>query len=228
MRLFGAHAKAPALPLPVLDGTGRIGFLRHGSPGSSWRTFPVSSTAFGSTQAVLKAEQGAPFYTPRLPRTGAPMRVRMTNLGPLGWVTDQAQGYRYQATHPETGAPWPPILPALLDLWADLADYPAAPEACLVNLYRDGARMSLHVDADEEARAAPVLSVSLGDTALFRIGGEKRGDPTRSFRLSSGDVVVLGGAARHCFHGVDRVMAETSSLIPGGGRINLTLRRVRL
>ena len=109
---------------------------------------------------------------------------------------------------------------------ADLADHAAPPEACLVNLYRDGAQMSLHVDADEAARDAPVLSVSLGDTALFRVGGEKRSDPTRSFRVSSGDVVVLAGASRRCFHGIDRVMAGTSRLVPGGGRINLTLRRV--
>ncbi len=179
-------------------------------------------------ETVLKAQERAPFYAPRLPRTGAPMSVRMTNLGPLGWVTDQAGGYRYQAAHPETGAPWPPIPPALLDLWADLAEYPAPPEACLVNLYRDGARMSLHVDADELARDAPVLSVSLGDTALFRVGGPKRSDPTRSFRLSSGDVVVLAGSSRRCFHGVDRVLAGSSRLVPDGGRINLTLRRVTL
>lgn len=175
---------------------------------------------------VLGLEPSAPFYVPRLPRTGAPMSVRMTNLGPLGWVTDQAGGYRYQAAHPDTGRPWPPIPQALLDLWSALADYPAPPEACLVNFYGPAARMSLHQDADEAARDAPVLSVSLGDTALFRIGGLKRNDPTRSFRLSSGDVLVLGGAARDCFHGVDRVMAGTSRLVPGGGRINLTLRRV--
>ena len=176
--------------------------------------------------AVLALEPQAPFYTPRLPRTGAPMSVAMTNLGPLGWVTDQAGGYRYQATHPGTGTHWPPIPAALLDLWADLAGYAAPPEACLVNFYGAGARMSLHVDADEAAKDAPVLSVSLGDTALFRVGGPKRSDPTRSFRLTSGDVVVLSGASRHCFHGVDRVMAGTSRLVPGGGRINLTLRRV--
>ena len=176
--------------------------------------------------AVLKAEEGAAFYTPRLARTGAPMSVKMTNLGPLGWVTDQAGGYRYQGAHPQTGAPWPPIPSALLALWAALAGYPAPPEACLVNLYRDGARMSLHVDADEAAQDAPVLSISLGDTALFRIGGARRSDPTRSFRVTSGDVVVLAGSSRRCFHGIDRVLAGTSRLVPGGGRINLTLRRV--
>ncbi len=175
---------------------------------------------------VLAATVAAPFYTPRLPRTGAAMSVTQTNLGPLGWVTDQAKGYRYEARHPGTGAPWPPIPRALLELWREVAGYPAPPEACLVNLYRDGARMGLHVDADEAARDAPVVSVSLGDTALFRIGGLRRGDPTRSFRLSSGDVVVLGGATRRCFHGVDRIMSGTSRLVPGGGRVNLTLRRV--
>ena len=175
---------------------------------------------------VLAAVEAAPFYTPRLPRTGAAMSVSQTNLGPLGWVTDQAKGYRYESCHPLTGDRWPAMPDALLDLWRDVSGYPAPPEACLVNLYRDGARMGLHVDADEIAQDAPVVSVSLGDTALFRIGGPKRGDPTRSLRLSSGDVVVLGGAARRCFHGVDRVMAGTSRLVPGGGRINLTLRRV--
>jgi DNA oxidative demethylase len=170
----------------------------------------------------------APFYTPRLPRSGAAMSVQQTNFGPLGWVTDQSKGYRYETRHPETGAPWPAIPQALLDLWSHVSDYHAPPEACLVNLYRDGARMGLHVDADEMALDAPVVSVSLGDTALFRIGGPKRADATRSFRLSSGDVVVLDGPARRCFHGVDRVMAGTSRLVRGGGRINLTLRRVTL
>jgi len=141
-------------------------------------------------------------------------------------VTDQALGYRYQATHPETSAPWPPIPQMLLDLWDEVSGYAAPPEACLINLYRRGARMGLHQDADEDAQDAPVVSVSLGDIALFRVGGPRRGDPTRSFKLTSGDVIVLGGEARRCFHGVDRVMPETSRLIPGGGRINLTLRRV--
>lgn len=175
---------------------------------------------------VEAAIAAAPLFTPRMPRTGQPMSVRMTNCGPLGWVTDQDRGYRYQPTHPETGAPWPPIPAALLALWDEFAAYPAPPEACLVNLYRDGARMGLHVDADEEDRAAPVLSISLGDTALFRIGGPKRSDKTVSLRLASGDVLVLAGAARLSFHGVDRVLAGTSRLVAGGGRVNLTLRRV--
>lgn len=175
---------------------------------------------------VLAAAEVAPFYVPRLPRTGAPMSVTQTNFGPLGWVTDQARGYRYEAAHPQTGEPWPPIPQALFDLWAEASGYAAAPEACLVNLYRDGARMGLHQDADEAAQDAPVVSVSLGDTAVFRVGGARRKDPTRSFRLTSGDVIVLGGTARSFFHGVDRVIEGSSRLVPGGGRINLTLRRV--
>jgi alkylated DNA repair protein (DNA oxidative demethylase) len=175
---------------------------------------------------VLEAVEASPLYTPVMPRTGQPMSVRMTNLGSLGWMTDREGGYRYQAHHPETGLPWPAIPKRLLDLWDELADYPAPPEACLVNWYGPDARMGLHVDADEKARDAPVLSVSLGDRAVFRIGGQKRSDPTRSLRLASGDVCLLSGEARHAYHGVDRILPGTSQLVPGGGRINLTLRRV--
>jgi alkylated DNA repair protein (DNA oxidative demethylase) len=172
---------------------------------------------------VLSRAQAAPFYRPVTPG-GKPMSVEMTNLGPLGWVTD-ARGYRYSSTHPLTGAPWPAIPQALLDLWAEVCDSHVPPDACLVNLYRGPARMGLHQDRDEADFALPVLSVSLGDTALFRLGGPSRHDPTRSLRLSSGDVCVLGGDARLAFHGVDRVIAGSSRLIPGGGRLNLTLRR---
>src|SRR5262249_60361523 len=101
------------------------------------------------------------------------------------------------------------------------------PEACLINVYAPTARMGLHQDRDEEDFAAPVVSLSLGDTCLFRVGGTRRSDPTRSFRLTSGDAVVLGGDARLAFHGGDRIMPGTSTLLPEGGRINLTLRRVR-
>ncbi|CAD7024423.1 alpha-ketoglutarate-dependent dioxygenase AlkB [Pseudorhizobium halotolerans] len=168
----------------------------------------------------------APLYVPEMPRTGKPMSVRMTNCGPLGWVTDKGRGYRYQAAHPVTGRPWPAIPSRLLELWAKVADYPKPPEACLVNFYDDQARMGLHQDRDETDLSAPVLSISLGNTCLFRIGGMERNEPTRSFRLTSGDVLVLGGAGRLCFHGVDRVYLETSTLLRNGGRINLTLRRV--
>jgi alkylated DNA repair protein (DNA oxidative demethylase) len=154
------------------------------------------------------------------------MSVEMTSLGPLGWITD-AGGYRYEPRHPITREPWPPIPPALLELWADVADPAVPPDACLVNLYRAGARMGLHRDSDEADLSVPVLSVSLGDTAIFRIGGPGRGDPSRSLRLSSGDVCVLAGDARLAYHGVDRILPGSSQLVPGGGRLNLTLRRAR-
>lgn len=175
--------------------------------------------------AIRAVVTAAPLYRPTMPRTGKPFSVRMTNCGVLGWVSDQA-GYRYQPTHPVTGEPWPAMPPVLLDLWQELAGYPEPPEACLVNFYEPDARMGLHQDSDEQEFAAPVLSVSLGDTCLFRIGGSKRGDPTRSLRLASGDVVLLGGESRLAFHGVDRIYPSTSTLLSQGGRINLTLRRV--
>ncbi len=175
--------------------------------------------------AVLAILEAAPPFTPTMPRTNKPFSVRMSNCGPLGWVSDAA-GYRYQPAHPETGRPWPAMPQILLDLWAELAGYPHPPEACLINLYDARARMGLHQDRDEQDFEAPVLSLSLGDTCLFRVGGTARRDPTRSFRLASGDALVLGGPARLAFHGVDRVLRGSSTLVPGGGRINLTLRRV--
>jgi DNA oxidative demethylase len=182
----------------------------------------AQSALLCALRAVLTA---APLFTPRMPKSGRPFSVRMSNCGPLGWVSDEA-GYRYQATHPETGAPWPAMPPALTTLWREIAEYPAAPEACLINFYQASAKMGLHQDRDEQDFTAPVVSISLGDTCLFRAGGNKRGDPTASVRLSSGDVMVLSGNSRLCFHGVDRIYHSTSRLLPEGGRINLTLRRV--
>jgi alkylated DNA repair protein (DNA oxidative demethylase) len=167
----------------------------------------------------------APLYRPEMPRSGKPFSVRMTNCGELGWVADKA-GYRYQDQHPVTDAPWPPIPERLLKLWDDLTGYLRPPQACLVNFYDTGARMGLHQDRDESDFSAPVLSISLGDACLFRIGGTERRQPTRSFRLESGDVVILGGESRLAFHGVDRIYPTTSTLLRDGGRINLTLRRV--
>ena len=167
----------------------------------------------------------APLFTPLMPGSGKPFSVRMTNCGSLGWVSDAA-GYRYQPTHPTTGRPWPAIADLALRAWRDLAGDGSAPEACLINVYAPTARMGLHQDRDEQDFAAPVVSLSLGDTCLFRIGGTKRNDPTSTVRLASGDAVVLGGEARLAFHGVDRIIPGTSSLLPEGGRINLTLRRV--
>ena len=168
----------------------------------------------------------APLFTPTMPRSGKPMSVRMTNCGPLGWVTDKERGYRYQATHPETGKIWPPIPRTLLDLWNEVGGYAAPPEACLVNYYAGAAKMGLHQDKDEEDFSAPVLSVSLGDTGIFRVGGRSRKDPTERFELKSGDVVVLCREDRLAYHGIDRVLLGTSDLLTEGGRFNLTLRRV--
>lgn len=168
----------------------------------------------------------APLFTPAMPRSGNPMSVRMTNCGPLGWVTDKEGGYRYQPTHPVTGKPWPPLPEMLLDLWNEVASYAFPPEACLVNYYTGDAKMGLHQDKDEQDFAAPVLSVSLGDTGIFRVGGTARKDPTQKFELKSGDVVVLGGEDRLAFHGIDCILLGTSDLLEEGGRFNLTLRRV--
>lgn len=174
---------------------------------------------------VLDLLEENPLYRGAMPRTGKPLSVRNTNLGPLGWVSD-IKGYRYQPTHPKTGRAWAAIPQAMLDLWEQVSGYPAPPQACLVNWYEADSRLGLHIDADETAKDAPVVSVSLGSRALFRLGGLERKSPTSSMRLASGDVVVLGGASRRAYHGVDRIYPSSSTLVPGGGRINLTLRRV--
>ncbi len=175
--------------------------------------------------AVLEAAQVAPFAHYAVSH-GKAMSVGMTSFGPLGWISD-AGGYRYVDTHPGTGQSWPPMPQTLLDLWAQLGDPQTPPDSCLINLYRGSARMGLHQDRDEADGRFPVLSISLGDTAVFRIGGTSRKDPTRSLKLTSGDVCRLSGPARLAFHGVDRVIAGSSGLVSSGGRINLTLRRAR-
>lgn len=168
----------------------------------------------------------APLFTPLMPRTGKAFSVRMTNCGHLGWVSDQAHGYRYQAHHPVTDEPWPAIPESILQIWSELSGYEHAPEACLVNFYDAQARMGLHQDRDEADFSAPVVSISLGASCLFRYGTTQRGGRTQSIKLHSGDVVVIGGASRLCLHGVDRIYPNTSTLLREGGRINLTLRRV--
>jgi alkylated DNA repair protein (DNA oxidative demethylase) len=168
------------------------------APGVTLTPGYLDRTAQDELLAAVRATiAAAPLFVPRMPRTGKPMSVKMTNCGPLGWVT-----------------------------WRDLSGYPHPPQACLVNFYAPAARMGLHQDKDEKDLAAPVVSLSLGDTGLFRVGGLKRNDPTRALRLASGDAVVLGGAGRLAFHGVDRILPGTSTLLAEGGRINLTLRRV--
>ena len=176
--------------------------------------------------AVKEGVDVAPFYVPRMPGTGQPLSVAMSNFGSLGWVTDKS-GYRYDPVHPKTKAAWPKIPPALLNLWRDVTDFPQDPEACLINWYREGNKMGAHIDNDEGEARAPIVSVSLGDPALFRIGGPTRGGSTKGLKLFSGDVVVMGGESRFCYHSVSKIFYGQSALVPRGGRINLTMRRVR-
>jgi len=174
-------------------------------------------------RAILVA---APPFRPRMPRTGKPFSVSMSNCGALGWVSDE-RGYRYQPVHPATGKSWPPMPARLMEIWTRLAPDAPLPEACLINVYGATAKMGLHQDRDEEELGAPVVSLSLGDAALFRLGGVERSARTRSLRLQSGDAITFGGPARLIFHGIDRIILGSSSLLSEGGRINLTLRRVR-
>lgn len=190
-----------------------------------WPGLLSSETQKTLVDAVMDAAQAAPFANYDT-AYGKAMSVGMTAFGPLGWISDKA-GYRYAERHPGTDQAWPEIPRALLDLWTELGDPETPPDSCLINLYRGDARMGLHQDRDEADPRFPVLSVSLGDTAVFRIGGTSRKDPTRSLKLSSGDVCRLSGPARLAFHGVDRILPGSSGLVPGGGRINLTLRRAR-
>ena len=184
---------------------------------------PMQEAMLADVRAVVRA---APLFTPAMPRTGKPFSVRMTNCGTLGWVSDRHNGYRYQPTHPQTGEPWPEMPSSILQAWHDLVADSPLPEACLINFYAATARMGLHQDSDEQALTIPVVSLSLGDDCLFRFGGQERSSPTKSIRLRSGDAVLIGGASRLCFHGVDRIYPGTSTLLTADGRINLTLRRV--
>ncbi|MFY0693146.1 MAG: alpha-ketoglutarate-dependent dioxygenase AlkB [Paracoccaceae bacterium] len=165
----------------------------------------------------------APFFTPQTPY-GKPMSVRMTSAGDLGWYSDTS-GYRYTSRHPQ-GQTWPEIPPSVLGIWEQVSGVARAPQSCLINFYGEAARMGMHQDKDEQDLSWPVVSVSLGDDALFRIGNETRGGKTESVWLRSGDVVVMGGAARLTYHGIDRIRFGSSTLLPKGGRINLTLRVV--
>jgi len=165
----------------------------------------------------------APFFTPETPR-GRKMSVRMTAAGRYGWVSDR-KGYRYEARHP-SGTGWPPIPASVLAVWRAVSGVARDPQCCLVNWYGEGAKMGLHQDRDEADFDMPVVSISLGDEALFRVGGIERGGPTRSIWLRSGDVAVMAGTARLAHHGIDRVRWNSSTLLPRGGRINLTLRVV--
>jgi len=167
--------------------------------------------------------QAAPAFHPLTP-WGKPMRVAMSSAGKYGWFSD-TRGYRYIESHPK-GFSWPPIPKTVLEVWRELVSAQRLPDCCLINVYTADAKLGLHQDKDEADFGWPVLSISLGDTATFRIGGTSRSDKTQSFALESGDVVLLEGSSRLAFHGIDRIRAGTSTLLPDGGRINLTLRVV--
>ena len=188
-----------------------------------WLDRAAQAAMVEDLRGVIRA---APLVRP-VTRWGKPMSVRMTAAGRLGWVIERGR-YRYSSVHPETGEQWPAIPDSVLAVWRGVSGWAGDPDCCLVNWYGDGARMGLHRDADEGAAAfaAPVVSISLGDPARFRMGGPARRDATRSTLLASGDVVVMGGAARLAYHGIDRVAFAEGDLLPGGGRINLTLRVV--
>ncbi|WP_299348989.1 alpha-ketoglutarate-dependent dioxygenase AlkB [uncultured Shimia sp.] len=172
---------------------------------------------------LREVAKAAPFFHPVTP-SGKSMSVRMTSAGRLGWVTDQS-GYRYQATHPD-GAGWPAIPDIARDIWARVSGVTREPDCCLINYYDETARMGMHQDKGEGSFDWPVVSISLGDEALFRMGNVARGGKTESLWLRSGDVVVMGGEARLAHHGVDRIRFGSSRLLPKWGRINLTLRVV--
>ena len=185
--------------------------------------FPAQKALVETIRSIVEQ---APLYRPEMPNNGKPFSVRMTNCGQLGWVSDQKGGYRYQDTHPKTNLPWPAIPNELLKIWDEMSGIDYQPEACLINFYDQSAKMGLHQDKDEATFDAPVVSISLGDTCLFRVGQMTRGGQTKSFKLNSGDIVVLSGESRLCYHGVDKLYPDTSPLLKNGGRINLTLRRV--
>jgi alkylated DNA repair protein (DNA oxidative demethylase) len=183
-------------------------------------TAPQQSALVGALRKVVTA---APLFSPMTPM-GRAMSVRMTSAGRYGWVSDKT-GYRYARTHPD-GQAWPDIPEAVMSIWRDLVSDARGPDCCLLNYYAEGARMGLHQDRDEADFGWPVLSLSLGDEGLFRVGNTTRGGKTEAIWLRSGDVLRMGGEARLVYHGIDRVKPGSSTLLPRGGRINLTLRVV--
>ncbi len=175
-------------------------------------------------QDIRAIARKAPFYSPITPG-GRPLSVKMTSAGQFGWFSDRS-GYRYIEQHP-SGAMWPQIPKSVLDIWQQVAPHAPEPECCLINYYGEATKMGLHQDRDEADFQWPVVSISLGDSALFRVGNVTQGGKTESTWLESGDVAVLGGDARLAYHGVDRIKFGSSTLLPKGGRINITLRIVR-
>lgn len=188
-----------------------------------WKAFLDRPAQEKLRDVIRDVVRQAPFVRPVTP-SGKAMSVQMTSAGQYGWITDR-KGYRYEAEHP-SGASWPAIPRDVLDIWSAVTGLTQAPDCCLINYYDGDARMGMHQDKDEARFDWPVVSISLGDEALFRMGNDERGGKTESHWLASGDVVVMGGPARMKHHGVDRIRFGSSTLLPKGGRINLTLRVV--
>lgn len=194
--------------------------IRGFSHFSGWLTRDEQGQILADLREIIK---DAPLFSPVTP-SGKAMSVRMTSAGAFGWTSDR-NGYRYAPTHPN-GTPWPEIPASLRGIWAALLPEARAPECCLINFYSEAAKMGLHQDHDEADFSQPVLSISLGDDGLFRIGNKTRGGSTQSLWLRSGDVMIMGGEARLNYHGIDRIAAGTSTLMPRGGRVNITMRVV--
>ena len=189
--------------------------------------FHIYKTALdiGAQQQLVDVVQGivkaAPLIRPQTP-SGRQMSVRMTSVGRVGW-TATASGYQYAKHHP-SGVAWPAIPREILDVWGSVTRDAPLPDSCLINFYDETASMGLHRDRDEADFQWPVVSISLGDEGLLRVGCHERGGTTESIWLQSGDVVVMGGQARLVYHGIDRIKGGSSRLLPNGGRLNLTLR----
>jgi DNA oxidative demethylase len=171
---------------------------------------------------LRKTLKQAPFFTPKMPKTGKDFSVKMTNMGSFGWVCDKEYGYRYQSFHPQTGKKWPLISKEITDIWHNITKIKAKPDCCLVNYYNKNAKMGLHVDRDEKDFSYPVLSISIGASALFRFGGLKRSDKTKSIKLNNGDIIILSGKSRLIYHGIDKIYQDNNF----DYRLNLTLRKI--
>jgi alkylated DNA repair protein (DNA oxidative demethylase) len=191
---------------------------------SVFKAFLPASDQLRLVEALRRVAAQAPVFSPKT-KSGKSMSVRLTAAGDFGWFSDQ-RGYRYVKQHP-SGVNWPEIPAEIMAIWRAVAGEVPDPECCLVNFYGEGARMGLHQDRDEANFDWPVVSISLGDDALFRVGGTERGGKTESIWLQSGDVAVMGGGARLNYHGIDRIKFGSSSLLKEGGRLNVTLRVVR-
>ena len=191
---------------------------------SVFKEFLPSSDQLRLVKELREVAAQAPVFSPKT-KSGKPMSVRLTAAGNFGWFSDQ-RGYRNVEHHP-SGVNWPAIPDSIMAIWRAVAGAAPDPECCLINFYGEGARMGLHQDRDEANFDWPVVSISLGDDALFRVGGTERGGKTESIWLQSGDVAVMGGPARLNYHGIDRIKFGSSSLLKEGGRLNITLRVVR-